>query len=110
MSESPAEPVETSPEPVQAGEPVTIEPADPETVPAEAQAPAEDAAPVGTGASNESPSMPPSAQAAAAKAHAGLGHLIQVAQTVQRDIERYVPAAVLAAAEIEVKALVRGIL
>lgn len=62
------------------------------------------------GTSNESPQLPPSAQAAAAKAHALLEHLKDVATQVQADVERVVPASMIDAAKSEVAALIRAAL
>jgi hypothetical protein len=63
-----------------------------------------------TGASNVSPQLPPNAQSAAARAHAWFSHMEQIAQQAQADIERYVPAGLLQAAEAEASAFVRSIL
>ena len=62
------------------------------------------------GTANESPVLPPSAQAGAAKAHAFLGHLVTVAQAAQAEIEKYVPPEMVAAAEREAALLIRSIL
>jgi len=65
--------------------------------------------PIGATA-NETPTMPGGAQAAAAKAHALYGHLIQVAKAAQAELERYVPPELLSAAEREAGLLIRSIL
>lgn len=62
------------------------------------------------GTANESPVLPPSAQAGAAKAHAFLSHLVTVAQAAQAEIEKYVPPEMVAAAEREAAMLIRSIL
>jgi hypothetical protein len=67
------------------------------------------AQPIGATA-NESPVMPASAQAGAAKAHAMLGHLARVAQAAQAEIERYVPPDLLAAAERDAMLFIRSAL
>ena len=69
----------------------------------------EAAQPIGATA-NESPTLPAGAQAGAAKAHAVLGHLVKVAQAAQNEIERYVPAELLSAAERDAMLFVRSIL
>ena len=62
------------------------------------------------GTANESPVLPPSAQAGAAKAHAFLSHLVAVAQAAQAEIEKYVPPELVAAAEREAGLFIRSIL
>ena len=97
---------ETMPEqPAEPAEPVT--PDHVETAPVAEQPPAEV---VNTGASNESPVLPPSVVASAARAHALLGHMMTMAAQLQADIERYVPAGTLAAAKVEVASVIRAIL
>jgi hypothetical protein len=71
---------------------------------------AQDVQPVRTSASNESPSLPPTAAAGAARAHALLGHFVLAAQKIQSDLARFVPQSALDAAEVEVKAMLREIL
>jgi hypothetical protein len=115
----PTEPGAQAPDPVVTdpaatdAEPVETAPADApvETLPADGSTPA-GAPSTGsvTGVSNQSPQLPANAQAAAAKAHAGLGHLIQVAQRIQGELERFIPAGLIQSAEAEVKGLVREIL
>jgi hypothetical protein len=61
-------------------------------------------------ASNETPPLPANAQAAAARAHAILGHFIDVAQRGQADLERYVPAGMLQGAKQEALSLIREVL
>lgn len=63
-----------------------------------------------SGAANQSPQLPPNAQAGAAKAHAILGHLIQVAEAARGEIERYVPPELLNAAGSEAMAFVRQVI
>jgi hypothetical protein len=65
--------------------------------------------PVGATA-NETPVLPASAQAGAAKAHAVLGHLVKVAQAAQAEIERYVPAELVTAAERDAALFIRSVL
>lgn len=62
------------------------------------------------GAANQSPMLPANAQAGAAKAHAFLGHLVTVAQQAQAEIERYVPAELIAAADVEAKAFIASVI
>ena len=99
MSEPTSDPVVT--EPV---ETVDQPPASPEVPVAE---PTET---VNTGASNESPTLPPGVLSSAARAHALLGHMQTIAAQLQADIERYVPAPALDAAKIEVASIIRAIL
>lgn len=61
-------------------------------------------------ASNESPVLPANAQAAAAKAHASLDHVIQVLQAAKADIAKYVPEELMNAAQRDVSAFVKSIL
>lgn len=94
MTDTPAEPL---PAPPAAAEP---EPAVPEPdVPAPVQS-----------ASNESPQLPVSAQAAAARTHALLTHLESVISGAKSDIERFVPASLISAAEAEAQAFIKGML
>jgi hypothetical protein len=62
------------------------------------------------GTSNESPQLPPSAQAAAARAHVLYGHIIAMAQQAQKDLERFIPAGMLTAAESEIGTMIRNII
>jgi len=62
------------------------------------------------GVSNQGPALPASAQAAAARAHQVLDKIITIAQNVQADLERYVPADLLSAAENEAKQFLRDVL
>jgi hypothetical protein len=103
MSESTPEPATTATDP----DPVT-DPAAPLT-PVTPDGPEPVADPVQT-VSNQSPALPPNAQAAGARAHAALTHLKSLASSIQADIERYVPAGMISSAEAEVKALVQEIL
>jgi hypothetical protein len=66
--------------------------------------------PMGASASNESPSLPPTAAAGAARAHALLGHFVDAAQKIQADLARYVPQSALDAAKVEVQAMLREII
>lgn len=61
-------------------------------------------------ASNESVPLVPGAQAAAARAHHLIQHLIDVGKAIQADIERYVPPSVIQAAEGEAAAFLRDAL
>jgi hypothetical protein len=65
---------------------------------------------MGASASNESPSLPPTAAAGAARAHALLGHFVDAAQKIQADLARYVPQSALDAAKVEVQAMLREII
>lgn len=78
-------------------------------LPAEVAAAADEITPMAS-ASNESPVLPASAQAAAAKAHALLEHVKTMASQLQADIERVVPASMVNAAKAEVDALIRAAL
>lgn len=110
LPEAPPPPV-PEPEPTPAAsEPVTEPEPEPAPEPVQFAADEQDATPVTLGVSNASPQMPPNAQATAAKAHALLGHISGVAATLRAEIERYVPAPVLQAAEVEVAAMIRAIL
>lgn len=61
-------------------------------------------------ASNENAVLPPSAAAAAAKAHAALTHVQQVAEKYLAELDKYVPQSLIQAAEGEVKSFIRSIL
>jgi hypothetical protein len=76
----------------------------------ESQAEMSDVGAAHTGVTNQSPQLPPNAAAGAAKAHALLSHLVEAAQQVQAELERYVPADAISAAEVEVKSMLRSIL
>jgi hypothetical protein len=65
---------------------------------------------VQSGASNVSPTLPPGAQAAAARAHIVYGKIAAMAQAVQADLERYIPAGFLQNAESEANELLRDVL
>jgi hypothetical protein len=58
-------------------------------------------------ASNESPTLPVSAQSSAAKAHAVLSHFRSVIDVMIRDIERVVPHGMMMAARDEVSSEIR---
>lgn len=61
-------------------------------------------------ASNVTSVLPPNAQAGAARAHAFLGHVINLAQRYQKDLERFVPPEFIEAAKVEVAALIKAVL
>jgi hypothetical protein len=94
MSEQPQN-EQAAPEPVPAGEPqeAPLPPSDPR-------------APV---AGDEAP-LPANAVAAAARAHALLGHFVSVAQAAQADLEKYVPATLLNAAKQDALTFIREVL
>lgn len=97
--------------------------AEPEPSSAYAQAGPPEAVPVITATSNESPKLAPNAVSASAKAHHGLeaikelaasgeqealGEIKSIAARIQAELEKYLPAGMLQAAEAEGKALAQG--
>lgn len=117
LATQPAEPVEAEQPEAQQPEPAGQPEAFPQPVPGFAEPVPEPVverdAPVADllqSASNVSSILPPNAQGGAARAHAWFGHVIRVMQTARNDIERYVPEPFLAAAEAEIKAVLRTIL
>jgi hypothetical protein len=87
-------PVETAPAETAVPEPSTVEPAN---------------LPLQT-TSNASEPLPPGAQAAAAKAHVLLTRIKVHVDAAVAEIEKFVPAGVISAAESEVEALLRSLL
>ena len=62
------------------------------------------------GVTNASPGLTPSAQASAARTYAWLTHIEDVIHAAKADIERFVPPDVLAVAQTEAVAVVRGLI
>jgi hypothetical protein len=82
----------------------------PETMAQHQPEPAEFSGAALKSASNQTATLPGSAETAAMKAHGMFTHLITFAQAAQAEIERYVPASVVQGAEDEAAKMIRTIL